>query len=257
MIRVIGLGDTHCGAFGGLTPPAWIVKKERAPETNELQREMWNHYTRLVRTRSRVPAGGRLVVVCNGDAVDGPKNPSECITPDRLEQCRMAKACLTPWGAEKYLFTYGTPFHTGKEEPWEKHLADSIGGEIKSLQYLDAEGLILSFRHKLSRSAVPYGRHTAPARAHLWNQLNRLRGREPHVNILCFSHVHYHIGSFGKNWMAMTLPALQTTSGFGARECDGEVDWGIVYFDIEAGRIVEWGADIVELENMQAKVCTL
>jgi len=268
-VRLIGLGDLHCGSHGGLTPPGWQVSHSRYPLAHALQQESWEKYDGLVRLRGAGrPEGFKLVVVCNGDALDGPKNPGECVTPDRFEQCRMAAECLSMWGADEYYFTFGTPFHTGKEEPWEKILARSgcdqagsdkemeswPGGDIAPTQFIDIGGKIFFFRHKVGRGSVPHTRHTAQSRAQLWNQINKARGREPHADVLCFSHTHYHAGAFGRDWLAMTLPALQTTSSFGARECDGEVDWGIAYFDIVDGQLMEWGADILEIEEMRARV---
>lgn len=257
MKRIIALGDMHCGNFGGLAPSAWRAPKEEYPISYALEEEMWSEYGRLVAKYKRRRKDTELIVVCNGDAIDGAKNVGELLTADRDEQCDMAMKCLGLWEADQYIFTYGTPLHTGKEEAWEKVLAKRMNGDIASVQYLDAEGVVFMFRHKVSRSAIPYGRHTAVARIQVWNQINQLRGKEPHVNVFCLSHVHYHIGGFGRGWMGMTLPALQTTSCFGARECDGEVDWGIAHFDVADGQIVDWGADVIELENNKARVTVL
>ena len=250
--RIIALGDLHCGHVGGLTPPGWQIDSERNPFYAALEAEMWKKYRALVRKYTK-NFDGKLIVVCNGDAIDGNRNIGESITSDRSEQVDMAIKCLQIWDADQYIFTQGTPYHTGKEENWERELAERMEGEIAPVHYLDIDGLIFYFRHKVGRSGVPYGRNTAVAKAKVWNELMSMNEDVPKAHIMCFSHVHYHTYCGGNGWLGMTLPALQTVSAYGARECDGPVDWGISYFDVDKGKLINWDADIIEIASTKAE----
>ena len=253
--RFIVLGDLHCGHAGGLTPPGWQMKEERSPYFAAIESEMWRKYRALVRKYTK-GFKGKLIVVCNGDAIDGNHNIGECITTDRSEQVDMAVKCLQPWNASQYIFTYGTPFHTGKEEDWERELANKFEGDIAPFQYVDVDGLTFFFRHKIGRSGVPYGRNTAVAKVKVWNELMAANAEVPRADILCFSHVHYHSYCGGADWMGMTLPALQTVSSYGGRECDGPVDWGITCFDVNKGVLQSWCSDITTINTTKPEVLT-
>jgi hypothetical protein len=251
--RIIALGDLHCGHVGGLTPPGWQTREDRNESLYKLQSEMWRKYRALILKYTK-NYDGKLIVVCNGDAIDGNRNIGECITSDRSEQVDMATKCLQPWNADQYVFTTGTPFHIGKEENWESILAERFNSTVSGENYLDADGCVFYFRHKIGRSGVPYGKNTALAKKKIWNKLRSIDGEVPNADILCFSHVHYHTYCGESSWMAMTLPALQTVSDYGQRECDGKVDWGITTFDLNNGKLEAWGTDVVRIKNAETGV---
>ena len=53
----------------------------------------------------------------------------------------------------------------------------------------------------------------------------------------------------------MTLPALQGLgSKYGARQCSGVVDFGFVWMEINKGKIINWDAEIIELESHKNEV---
>jgi len=252
--RIIALGDMHCGNFGGLSTPEMILGlRDRKPATYDMQMEMYTKYSEMVKKLTKVPRNCEIIVVGNGDLVDGKKNTQELITADMNEQVTMAADLLKMWEADRYFLTYGTPFHTGKEDDWEVGIAKQLGCPIYNRLFLQADKVNFCFRHKVGRGNVPQSKHTAAARAAMWNVLNAARGTEPNAHVLCFSHVHYHSGSFQPGWLAMTLPALQTTSSFGAKECDGSVDWGLVWFDVEGDRILNWQAEIQPIDGARTK----
>ena len=242
--RVIALGDLHCGHMGGLTPPGWQADKERLPAIRQHQQNVWGKYAKLARQYTK-GYDGKIIVVCNGDAIDGTRNVGECLTNDRTEQVAMAAACLSKWGADEYFFTGGTPVHTGKEEHWEKVLASRFDAALHPALHLDVNGRLFYFRHKVGRSSVFHGRHTAPAKVRLWQELGAERDK---ASIICLSHVHYHTVAGGPDGLAMTLPALQTFTDYGTRECDGHVDWGIVVFDVDERGEYDWKAKTTRLE---------
>jgi hypothetical protein len=245
--RVVVVGDLHCGHVGGLTPPGWHFTKKRDKKLNELHVEQWKQFKSLAKKVRNFD--GELIVVCNGDAIDGSSTKAirEAITSDRSSQIDMAQICLQQLAGDTYRFVEGTPFHTGKEESWEAELADKFDSDIKPERFLTVNGVTFYFRHKIGRSGIPHGRHTPVAKEHMLKELDTARGAAPSADIMCYSHVHYHVGTFGPGWISMTLPALQTISNYGGRECSGQIDWGLTYFDINTNGSFSWEADIRQI----------
>lgn len=247
--RIIVVGDLHCGHVGGLTPPGWRVSAKESPALHDMQVETWKLYRGMVRRHGKFD--GKTTIVCNGDAIDGNRNLSELVTADRISQVDMAERCLALWNADNYVFVEGTPYHTGKAENWESVLADRFDADIKPRRYLDVNGRMFFFRHKVGRSTIPYARHTSPAREKTLLELAAGRKDAPEASVFCFSHVHYHTYAGGPGWLVMTLPALQTVSDYGAREFSGQVDWGITVFDVENDGSYTWFTDIRQVESVK------
>ena len=175
--RLVILSDFHCGHVAGLTPPDWHDKPPAAPgkgrkrrrgraRFSAVQREMWERYIVM---RDRLCPIDALVL--NGDAVEGKGKRSggtEMITTDRVEQTDMAAECIDVWKAPKKIMTYGTPSHTGEDEDWEDVVADNIGAaKIGGHEWIDVNGVVFDFKHKIGSSSIPHGRHTAIARENL------------------------------------------------------------------------------------------
>ncbi len=261
--RIIALGDIHAGHAAGLTAPHWHGAQTGGPRFADLRREMWARYAAMIERWAPVHA-----VICNGDAIDGTGARAggvEQITPDRDEQAKMAVAALAPWQPKAgYWLTYGTPYHTGDGEDFEALVAErltknaKIHAEIHADVWLNVNGCVIGAKHKVGASGIPHGRHTAVAREKLWNGLWADREQQPRANVLLRSHVHYHAHCGGPGWLAMTLPALQAAATrYGARQCSGTVDWGIVIFDITSEGNYQWQADIVRLAGVAAETSKL
>lgn len=237
MKRVAVISDLHCGHRAGLTcPDYWYPEDSSSPHRRNfgrIQREMWGWYERTVSSISGVD-----VLIVNGDAIDGKaerSGGSELLTADRDEQVSIAKTAIDLWKAKKIFIIEGTPYHTGKEESWEAVLADLVNGHFAAHEWIDVDGVIFDCRHKIGGSAIPHGRHTAPARAMLWNRLWAERGTHPNADVLIRSHVHYHTLTGDSGKVAITTPCLQSHSKFGSRECDGTNDLGFITFDVDNG----------------------
>ena len=121
-------------------------------------------------------------------------------------------------------------------------------------QFVKIEGVTIKIRHKVGRSRVPYGRGTPIARSAIWNELRAARGKDPRAQIHLFAHTHYHAFYGEAGWVAMTLPSLQGATESGQEAVDDDVDWGIVYLDIEDGRW-DWNNDhICTLDTSKPEV---
>ena len=248
------IADLHCGHEVGLTPPLW-QPRGRARFT-PVRRELWNEYTRMIDAQKPID-----ILVVNGDAIDGKGQRSggtEQITADRSEQAAMAIECIKYAEAETIVMTYGTPYHAGNEEDYEGIIAKELGCPIKSHAFIDINGLKFSIKHKIGGSSVPHGRATAMLREMLWDLIWSDNGEQPRDDVIIRSHVHYFMYVGDKNRLGIVTPALQGLgSKYGARQCPGTVDFGIINFKIFDSGDYIWGKDIAKVRSQNEEILKL
>jgi len=265
MKRTLIISDTHSGHLVGLTHPGWWVEEKdiEASRTKRnkyanTQRQCWKFYEDGIKK-----LGPFDVVLMNGDAIDGKGDRSggtEQITTDREEQAEMAVAAIRPALSKKtrLVMTYGTAYHTGKDEDWESLVASDLGAvKIGSHEWVDVEGVIFDMKHHVASSSVPHGRHTAAARERLWNVLWAERQLQPKADVIVRSHVHYYDFCGGANWLGLTTPALQGMgTKYGGRVCSGTVDFGFLVFECSKGEYT-WTKHIAEIQSQKATAIKL
>lgn len=245
MTKVIALGDLHTGHRGGLTPP----KYQYHPAYKDRQAQLWNWYENTV--KGIAPQ----IVICNGDAIEGKGHRNggvEIGIPDLSEQAEAAYQSLKMIGADKYVLTYGTPSHVSGTDgtDYERQIATALGAEIYDHAMLDIDGVRFSVKHKIGSSGVPHGRGTALLKEALWDELwagGQYEDRK-RADVLLRSHVHYHAYAGTRDQLAMTLPCLQISSDYGARQCSGTIDFGMISFDIDNGGYA-WKAHLAKLHT--------
>jgi len=231
----------HCGHKRGLTPPEWW---SASPDKDDAKRQEAYYKFYQSTAKGVVDSNGGHIdgLIVNGDSIDGKGSKSgarEQITTDRIEQNAMAVECIKIWNPKWIIMSYGTPYHTGDDENWEDLLAKDLRHEldvpvsISAQETLIVNGLVFDIKHKVGRSAIPHGRHTAAARAAMWNKYWAERKQRPKADIIIRSHVHYYAITGDATFTAFILPALQGLgTEFGARECEGTVDFGLLWFDV-------------------------
>lgn len=241
--RVVVISDLHSGHEVGLTPPPFNphYKTGAAAELSALRAKLWDLYSDWIKELQPIDA-----LIVNGDCIEGkgPKSgATELLTADREKQCEMAACAIMATKARNVYMTYGTPYHVGHEEDWEKGIADEVGArKIGGHDYLDVNGLVLDYKHFIAGSTIPHGRHTAAARERLWSVLWAEHGEYPQANILIRSHVHYFSYAGGGNWLSVITPALCGLGGkYGPRQMTGTVDFGLIYFDVGPKGEWSWG----------------
>jgi hypothetical protein len=219
---------------------------------SEVQRVMWEWYEATMAVLAPID---RLIVA--GDAIDGKGDRSggtELITSDRRVQCQIATRCVEVAHARRVAVIKGTPYHVGTEEDWEEVFADMVHADRCGWhEWFDSDGVIIDVRHAVGGSQIPHGRHTAIARAAMWNKLWSERKMQPKANIIVRAHVHYHASAGGPGWVAFTNPALQGWTKFGSRAIDGTNDVGLVSIDTEAGGKWSWVAHLLNMEFAAAR----
>ncbi len=244
-----------------MTPPAWQYKEDGHPriaKAAKFQKALWDFGTQALDALKPID-----ILIVDGDAIDGKGDKSggvEQITTDRLEQCEMAAEFINYAEAKQVRLLYGTRYHVGRDEDFEQVLVDKINGDV-SIQghgFFNVNNCIMDVKHKIGSSSIPHGRHTALARARLWNVLwNQEHERQPKANILQRGHVHYIAGCFGADWLAMTLPALSYGTSFGVRECEGIVEIGVTKIDIFPDGRYSWNYTLADFPEMKAPVESL
>jgi len=246
MKRVVVIGDLHSGHRVGLTPPRWQWKVSdgfnKYERSGAIQRGIWNWYRDTIITLKPID-----VLVINGDAIDGTAIKSggtELISTDRNDQVDMAIEAIQLAEAKEVYMTYGTAYHTGEGEDWEKIISDKIEAKkIDDQLFLVVDGITFDFKHHIGSSSAP-GRPTgALAREAIWAMVNEECERQPKSDILIRSHVHYFSMAQGlrDDQMLFTMPALQGPgSKYGGRRCSGKVDIGLMSFDINGKENISW-----------------
>lgn len=263
--RVVVVSDLHCGHIAGLTPPQF-QEGTREPEdkwdevtrlhnkADTVVKETWEHYTRLAAELQPID-----VLLVAGDCVDGTGDKTggaELLEADPEVQQSMAAACLKVMRAKKIVIVYGTAYHVGhKGYDYENGVARRVKAEkIGAHDWPEINGLVFDLKHKIGRSSIPHGRATPMKRAALWNALWADEDLQPRARVVLRGHVHYFDYEGNSTHLGIILPALQAMgTRYGARECEGIVNWGLLHFDVDTkGNITDWVAHLPKIKGQKA-----
>ena len=228
MKRIAVIADTHCGSIWGLAPDEYDGGGERA---ESIRHEMWNAYKETVDMLKPFYA-----VILNSDLIDGRNDKSggqELISGKMKTQIEIAEKCIEVLDCENLYFSTGTPYHVGKEENFEELLASNFGKTVDKTIDLDIDGWIVNAKHHIGRSIIPHGRFTPGARAQLWNALQADTGNYPKADIIIRSHVHYYTQARYSKKIMITTPCMQAPFTIYGDRCEGIVNLGWMYIDIE------------------------
>lgn len=264
MKRGVILSDTHCGHRAGLTAPDWhgsgMGRKKERKAWEKLQKDLYAEYISIV-DRIGPPID---LLIANGDLVDGrgERNGGTELTTNKVkEQSEMAIELLKVWEPRRAVFLAGSAYHAGKLEDFEAMIAAAFDAELEShaCVKITSENVVLDVKHKIGRSTIPHGRATAVLREKLWNVLQAIREEAPLADLVVRSHVHYHIEINDADGIAMITPALQAArTHYGEREVSGTVDWGLIYFEADNGKIKTSGRKYVKkIEANKMRVVTV
>jgi hypothetical protein len=230
--RILIISDLHCGHKAGLTPPEFWVNEHDAA-TNRLERECWEFYSNTLKQIGDVD-----VVVLNGDAIDGKgkrSGGSELLTTDLFIQSKIVRRCVEEINFNKFFMTYGTPYHVSSDgDDFEISIAEYFGGVIKDHLWLDVNGCVIDFKHKISGSSVLSSRVSALIKEYQWNrEWSKINGA-PEADVFIRSHVHYHMSVKDPNtFFGATTPALQAPdTKYGGRQCSGTVHFVMMLLEV-------------------------
>jgi len=231
--KILVLSDTHCGNVLGLTPPKWNPRDNKYQRLVRYRDNTWNWFRRQIDSIGKVD-----ICVFNGDAIDGKgsrRGGLDQIWLDRTDQVQMAIDVLSIVNAKEFLFTFGTGYHTGIADDWEKEVAARFGGNIKDIQTVNLNGKTLKFRHYVGGSQSPISRGSALYREQVWDILWSLDGEFSMADVCTFSHVHYFNQIRNRHSFMIQTPALQGLDGspYGRRKLSGIVDFGFLLYRID------------------------
>jgi len=230
------LSDLHSGSEVGLTPPDFQYKDNAScnqAKYAQLQAQAWGWYTKTLKTLGKVD-----YLFCVGDLIDGQNmknNGVGQITTSIEKQCHMAIDCLKEIKAKKIEIIQGTGYHvTSNGSEAERYIAEAVGANFGIHTFVDINGFVFNLKHKTSRSIIPHGRMTGPARAKLWEVIWKQTKGFPTSDLLVRGHVHYYQYYCSGMGAIMTLPCLKTLGDrYGASNYDDTIDYGFIYFEID------------------------
>jgi len=168
--------DTQCGSALGLIPPGqWQLHDGGYHNPSVAQKILWQQWAESWKRVAELRKKSRLVVVFNGDAVQGDRlSPVQMVTNNREEQERIHEACMD-WALQTAKFSTkkgdllyyvrGTAAHVGSGGQSEERIARDLGAvpwikpnriDGKDGRYcwedivLDVGGVIFDVAHHLS-----------------------------------------------------------------------------------------------------------
>ena len=257
--EILCISDPHCGHRYGLLPPECISTSLRLPTSPKWEEWQTKSWVFVDSTLTKItPRGGFDAVFVLGDMVDGNARKNggvELLTSNRDEQVQIAAAFMSHIKRRMTVMVRGTPYHVGTEENWEDILAREIKADkIGDHEWPEVNGVVFDLKHKVGSSSIPHGRHTAPSRAALWNMIWAERKMQPRAKILLRGHAHYYDISGDRYTLSMILPALQGWTGFGAKECEGTVDYGMITFRVYEDGSYTWQEHFMDMTFAAAQI---
>lgn len=233
--RVIIMGDTHCGSSSGLTPPSYDSEpgdpKSMEFALYDLRRWHWEQFSASIDKY-----GPFDICIANGDLIEGTQrrsNGNDLLNQDRLWQANMATQIIRKIGAEKNVFTLGTPYHVGDPEDFEQLVAEEFDAVAKKEVLVNANGVMIHATHHAPGSQNP---NTRQNRLGVDAAIIRKRvyeGRLQKVDLFFRSHAHYSGTVRDGGLEGWRVPALQlvNTSKYG-RAFAMDLDYGFLVCDI-------------------------
>lgn len=249
--RILVVSDLHCGARYGMAPPRH--DKVSIPydpfEFWDQATETWDWWTDILKLLGEID----IMIVC-GDAIDGRGNLSrgvEQVTTNRIDQAMMAYDCLKIVKPKHVEMVFGTPYHVGKGESFERLICQKFIDSGVSARISDhAKPIVNNYqfdiRHKVGKSSVPYGGMTPLMKQKVWNTIWTEQGGQKKANVIIRGHIHEHLicSQPSLNFLAFSCPTLcGWGSKYGQQQCDGLVQTGLVVLDIPT-----WSDDVQDIK---------
>ena len=271
--RGIIVSDLHSGHAVGLTHPSYQYHERKTPHTKRaklgaIQRACWNAFDDMLTDVGKID-----FALVGGDTVDGKGKRSggteqiTCCTEDQGDMAvavfdHMRYKCFKH--GSKMIGVHGTPYHEANNgEDWGNVVAERAGFDnFGAHEWIDVDGCVFDIKHKVGSSGIPHGRGGAIRKQDLWNGIWAEYKMQPRAHVLTRGHVHFYDHSDRvRNGIPVhlaTLPALQAMgSKYGARQCDGIVDFGIVLVTVENGVVSDWQPIVATINAQKAEAIKL
>lgn len=259
-MKVLSLGDTHCGHLGGLTPPAFQLSvHDSAPERRriiaEAQREMYKWYVDTV-----VKRGPYDVVILGGDLADGKqaKSDGEDLWSTKVrDQVSCAITLLEPLivkGKTKVFGVKGSRYHT--EGYADDEILEALGAEASHQELLEIDGTVFDIRHKVGCGGAPSSRpgvRNEWLHSLIWNA----HGDGPRAEVVVRHHAHTYWHEGDGSYLGIVVPGLQWFSDFGQLNVRRWIGVGCVRFTTQRKGLPKWEPMLARLKTLAVKPRTI
>jgi hypothetical protein len=256
---LVVVADTHAGSSTGLLPKGnWTGMDGQTVQRSTGQRVLGQQWDECWERVAQLRKGARLVVVHNGDAIDGfHHNTTQVITNNTEEQKQMHLGSMDDAlqrvnfkKSDQLYYVYGTESHVGGTE---EAIARDLGAVPCIEPTSGRDGRYVHYRLKLNVNGVRFdiAHHGIGAGGRMWTRTNGcylaakdhyLRSLEygtPRADYLIASHFHEYITAVydGHNGStrAIITPAFQLKTAYGNRVARHKLaSIGLVIIVIEA-----------------------
>jgi predicted phosphodiesterase len=224
---IVVLGDTHIGHGLGLS-----IDKEihtNIPDLLPLKRDIRDWFCDSIRSLGKID-----VAFWMGDIVDG-EGRKEHRFHDFTDvglQIEKGKELVKFVGAKHNIAVYGTPYHTGCFMDYEKQIFNEFGGNIRTEQRVEIDGVKFQFKHATGKSGTPVGGDVALRRAEVWDKYKNTE----HADIILRGHAHEYRYIGNEKSFVGICPALQIGDPNYydyARKLEGNYSFGFLSFETD------------------------
>jgi hypothetical protein len=253
---VVNLSDMHSGGTTALFLPRFWEGMHGNHTPTKDQKQMWRHFDKCAKIIREKREGKRLIVVHDGDAIDGVHHDSpQIITRNKNEQIEIHTEIMdhflqvSGWdrdSGDKLYYVTGTEIHVNDSE---NIIGEDLGAEMDGEKYA-FDFLPLSVNNKILWFAHHGGRAGKGA-----NKGNALRNNLKHVYFDCLNekqmppdmlitgHSHDPFYETYNQWLGddihvlhgIILPSWQKKTRFAYRVAPVQVNKiGMAYFEITA-----------------------
>jgi hypothetical protein len=229
--RVLILSDLHVGSLVGLTLPEeydnYNCITYHATDVGKFLFDKWCEMRNIV--------GHVDLCVINGDSVDGSNSKSSgtgLYTPDIHAQATTCAKLLQMIDCETFLFTDGSPYHTGRFKggiSGDQLVCDMLNGSWLGLwDTIEVEGIALHVQHYDSVSSVPYSRCTTQQKNSLL-----MKAQNTTSDIYVRSHTHKFVFSGNSSDLTIGTPCWKGIDEYIGKQKQELPDNGYVLLEIE------------------------
>ena len=163
------VSDTHCGSMVGLMPPRqWLLDAGGYYDPSDGQRFLWEVWAEFWEKVAKLRKGKQLVVVFNGDAVQGVDEGFTAIISKRPEEHEAIHVECMDWAlkaarfnrekGDRLFYVRGTERHSEPGAQAEERIAQDLGAEQREgrssnvLLRLPINGVMFDFMHRREKA---------------------------------------------------------------------------------------------------------
>ena len=224
---IVVFSDTHIGSHSGLCQPQGIKLDNGGMQGQSILQaytwQCWQHFwDEFVPAVTRRILTKHIIVVANGDVIDGNHHQAVDLVPNVVTQEQAAVEIMRPI-AQKYrtFMVRGTEAHGGKADQNTESIARQLGCELDESGnnsvwqlWLDVEGVVFQFAHHISTTSSAAYETSAPMRELVSGLVESAQWDQRLPDVMVRSHRHRYIPvsiprSEGRDIQLIVTPAWQ------------------------------------------------